>query len=575
MGKKIKIYIAVLLILVLAAAALLSSTVWETGHYMQYRFPGLFMINETCEDYSFETEGNERIYSFTLPDSESLQSENIYVWAVHAFSKLYLNDVLIYERGPENDRVGKTPGRYFAALPLVNASSGDRVRIELTPVYDSEPENELYIYMATEYSMMKYLVNKDGVELMIGFICAVLGLLYLFFSFTLLFGREESNSIFYLGLFTLMFGIWVISEKQLTNYLIRNNNGVISFISLLSLLLLPYCFIRFLGAVYGNGKMYKVLRVVTAIETVGILLVHMTGLFDIRECLPVIIFIILVIAVIIFVRAVIRLVKQKNTAEEIFYIVFYAIVAVACIADVVRYYVTGSSLHVSYMLWIMLSYLIVRGCLSFRNAIKQRENLAKRELELENQKMTVMMSQMRPHFIFNTMNAISNLCEEDGSAAKKAIHDFSSYLRQNFEGAEMNEVHPFSKELEHARFYLEIEKLRFGQDLSAEYDIQAEDFSLPPLTLQPLVENAVRHGIRRSGGPGTVMIKSCEDEESYVVEISDDGAGFDPAEYEKNPEGHLGIRNVRERLKNMCGGTLEINSVTDEGTIVRLRIPKG
>ncbi|MBR0093482.1 MAG: histidine kinase [Lachnospiraceae bacterium] len=184
----------------------------------------------------------------------------------------------------------------------------------------------------------------------------------------------------------------------------------------------------------------------------------------------------------------------------------------------------------------------------------------------------LLASQIHPHFIFNTMNIIYGLCDEDLEEAKQAICDFSDYLRKNFETLEKTEPVYFEEELEHTRFYLSLEKLRFGNDMQVAYRIQARDFKLPPLTIQPLVENAVIHGLRKKATPGTITLRTRETEASYEVVIEDDGAGFD-TDAQSEDHVHVGISNVRARLERMSNGTLTVESTPGIGTTVTIKIP--
>jgi sensor histidine kinase YesM len=130
---------------------------------------------------------------------------------------------------------------------------------------------------------------------------------------------------------------------------------------------------------------------------------------------------------------------------------------------------------------------------------------------------------------------------------------------------------PFEKELEHTKTYADIEMVRFP-NIRVLYEIEDAGFLVPPLTVQPIVENAIRHGVRiREHGLVTVTAKGAAG--GHQIVIRDNGVGFDVNALETLDDDHIGIRNVRERLKKMCGGTLTIDSRIGEGTTAVIRIP--
>lgn len=202
-------------------------------------------------------------------------------------------------------------------------------------------------------------------------------------------------------------------------------------------------------------------------------------------------------------------------------------------------------------------------------AIREKEL----QQELQESRIAIMMSQIQPHFLYNVLNTIYHLCGKDDNTAKTVISDFSDYLRNNLDSLEQKELVPFNTELNHIRTYLDIEKIRFGDELEILYDIKAKDFFLPVMTIQPLVENAVKHGISKKRGGGKLTVSTVEKHDCYEIIVTDTGKGFDVQgySYEKN---HIGINNVRQRLKNTCGGTLNITSENGKGTTAVVMIPK-
>lgn len=206
---------------------------------------------------------------------------------------------------------------------------------------------------------------------------------------------------------------------------------------------------------------------------------------------------------------------------------------------------------------------------------EMEEKLRISELELEKSRRVLALSQIQPHFMYNSLTSIIYLCDKDTGKTKNALIDFSRYLRQNLDAMSRNGLVSIKDELEHTKIYLSLEKLRFDDDLNVEFDIKDEMFMLPVLTVQPMVENAVKHGINSSdSGCGTVRISTDETDTHHRIIIKDDGAGFDTTSLSSLDESHIGITNVRKRLEDECGGELIIKSVPDKGTECVILIPK-
>ena len=201
------------------------------------------------------------------------------------------------------------------------------------------------------------------------------------------------------------------------------------------------------------------------------------------------------------------------------------------------------------------------------------KNLVENERELMQSQMSLAISQIQPHFLYNTLSTIAELCRKDSAMAEEVTYRFALYLRGNLE--HMGDSFPveFSKELKHVQTYLWIEKIRFQEELQVVYDIQTEDFIIPALTVQPLVENAVKHGMMGSENVCTITIRTKCVERGYQVIIEDDGCGFDPEQVKNDGRKHIGIESVRSRLKFMVGGTLTVKSAIGKGTTVIIEIP--
>lgn len=193
----------------------------------------------------------------------------------------------------------------------------------------------------------------------------------------------------------------------------------------------------------------------------------------------------------------------------------------------------------------------------------------------ERQRTQLMLSQIKPHFLYNSLTVIRDLIRTDPQTAEKAVDDFSEFLRHNMLSINSDQPILLRQELAHVESYLALQKLRFGDELHVVYDIACEDIMLPTLTLQPIVENAVSHGIRESeSGVGTVTIRTREQDDHYEIAVEDDGCGFDPAILEAEDKAHVGLHNVQDRLHRVSGGRLEIRSESGVGTRVTIILPK-
>jgi sensor histidine kinase YesM len=196
--------------------------------------------------------------------------------------------------------------------------------------------------------------------------------------------------------------------------------------------------------------------------------------------------------------------------------------------------------------------------------------IAQLESELLQSQISTMLSQIQPHFLYNSLVAIQELCLIDSEEASETVAEFSKYLRHNIDSLSSKEPVKFEKELHHIEAYLSLEKKRFEEKLNIVYEIAARDFCIPALTLQPIVENAILHGVSQREGGGTVRICSQEKGGHIVITVADDGVGFDINAIGKNS---VGIKNVRSRLAAMCGGRLDIQSETGAGTTATITIP--
>lgn len=222
---------------------------------------------------------------------------------------------------------------------------------------------------------------------------------------------------------------------------------------------------------------------------------------------------------------------------------------------------------------LVLVYTIIHVGDSER-ATEREKLLAETERELSESRISIMLSQIQPHFLYNALTTIKHLCKKQDPRAEQVVASFAKYLRGNMDSLTNRKPIPFTNELMHLENYLAIERLRFP-NIQFVYGIEVSDFLIPALTVQPIVENAIRYGVtQKRGGTGTISISTREDQSAWYVVIEDNGIGFNPMSVKYDGRSHIGISNTRQRVAAMCGGTLCIESIPGTGTTVKITLPK-
>lgn len=218
--------------------------------------------------------------------------------------------------------------------------------------------------------------------------------------------------------------------------------------------------------------------------------------------------------------------------------------------------VLGSAASALIMLWII--------------ALEQVERQIAQANEISKQRASIVVLQMRPHFIYNTMMSIYYLCKQNPDKAQQVTLEFTDYLRSNFTAIAGENAIPFTDELKHTQAYLSVEQAQHEDNLFVKFDTPHTMFRVPPLTLQPLVENAVKHGMDPDGNPLNISVTTRQTPSGSEIIVEDDGPGFSSTD---NNDLHIALENIRQRLEMMCKGELEIAPRDGGGTVVKVTIP--
>ncbi|MBQ6413212.1 MAG: histidine kinase [Ruminococcus sp.] len=389
-------------------------------------------------------------------------------------------------------------------------------------------------------------------------------------------GRADEK-YFMFGAMTFSWGLFMIMQST-SGYL--NMWITDPTVCLLLHQLTNYVFIATILLYLKSNLVNMTLRMVAGITAalyllavIAVTVLHFCGVSDIYASSA---YMFIATAACSLITAGMLLVDTKNNKQAAFFLGSWIPLAVTIIIDAVNHFVNFTDFaFYNVGLTITMVYQFIRLVLDLRTQYKEAIRYQKMQKELYEAKVGVMVSQIQPHFMYNALSSIAMLCKINPDTAYEATINFSEYLRGNMDSLKQQAPVPFTKELDHLKKYLYIEQLRFGKKLNIVYDINETDFVLPQLSIQPLVENAVKHGVGMKKKGGTVTISTHETDDAYEVIISDDGVGFDTTAPKKDDgRSPVGMDNTKRRIKELCGGQVVIESVVGEGTTAKVILPK-
>ena len=227
--------------------------------------------------------------------------------------------------------------------------------------------------------------------------------------------------------------------------------------------------------------------------------------------------------------------------------------------------VSTSGYSLIYMFIIVLVFMIIYFFFIIKTAVQASEY----KLQVNNLKSEILREQIKPHFIFNSLTTIKSLYHKDLYEGDHAITLFSRHLRSNVEAADTDLI-PFERELDNIQNYIELENTKYDRKFNVIYNIDAAEFSVPVLSLQPFVENAIKYSKVNLSDEGYIEISSYEENNGIILEICDNGVGFDEGDIKPNS---CGIKNSVERFKLLMNATIDVASRKGAGTKITIHIP--
>lgn len=507
----------------------------------------------------------------------NLHEEGIAVGFHTSFASVQVlaGDILLYEFDSASVRpFGKaSPSRWnFVKIP--NQYNGEILKIRLQSPYAQYSGELTSVWIGELMELTGYLVGKYMPQLLICGVFTLLGISLIVSSVVLRRMLKDVCTLRCLGIFIVMASLWMMSEIDFPDIL-----WDISFMTFLSRYLLvmvcplPYLMYLLHRFPAQYSPCFRILAVAFALNFFALTCLQILNVADFAETA----WITHVLMVILFICMGVILTRRARLERPLSFdfvleCAGILILAACVLAEIWMYHekeYMNSGNFLRFGLFAYSGCLFTALLLDILRKCAAAEKIGK---ELQESRLRLMVSQIQPHFIYNTLSSIRTLIKLNPDQAYELVYDFSKYLRANIDSIGQEGLIPFARELEHIRSYCKIEQLRFGKKLAILYEIEEDQFPVPPLSIQPLVENAIKHGIRGKEGSGTVKIHSFKSSQFYVVEVLDDGAGFDVDG--ERPAGSAGIKNIQIRLKELVDSTLEITSIPGKGTKAVVMVPE-
>lgn len=583
-------------ILFIYAACFLAYTLQEEKQYKNIEndlkrvsFTGVYESNtdpmpkEYKEGTLIDANENSKVTLKGHFDQELKESQGLLFRIPNIRVKIYKDNKQIYSFGePETyPRFSRSPGNTWDIFRSPGIKTSDQIRIELENIYPNNVKTVYHLFIDQILSgdsgiLFHAIFPKVGLSVFLGggvFLLGCLLLIILFFLWVM--KTPFSRKPLYFSFFAMISGLWFFFDFKMISLIIPYNvfNNILSMICLSTVM--PLFGMYIMEFLNSKTRIPIILSIYVQIGfTFYYLICQGRGVHDGYDLLNPLLIIMGMSIIIIYGCLVFETVFNKNTETK--FLLLVSSILLLCGFDVEHYFTnftpTYTMTKISYGVFMLIQFFYMLRCLQIN--INEIKNARKLEVELAQNRIAIAISQIQPHFLYNSLTAIKQLCVIDPGRAEQAVGDFAGFLRENLDSLSSSSLISFQKELNHIKNYLALEQLRFGCRLKVHYDIDISDFHLPSLAIQPLVENAVRYGVTKKSEGGTITISTKNTRAGILIKVADDGAGFDMYHKKEDGRSHIGIENVKNRLKAQCNGELTLESQLGKGTVVTILIKK-
>lgn len=520
--------------------------------------------------------GKATEYIVRLPDIK--HDTSLIFYNSHSMVEVYIGDDLIYSVKPSNDTANiKTTGGVWNDIHLCHTDIDKTCKVVIIPIYEDYESDTPVFMIGSLYSVMMEEARAVLPELIVTLIVLLVGLVALIAGIIFWLKTKIGMNFIAMGSLAVAISLWRFNYFPLIELLTGEKTV---FVYYFSLLMLMVSMIPLLECVKDSfSKQVKIVCNVlsVSISLAGIIQIGLQifGIADLRETLTIVHLGIILTLALILVCLIVQFIKNKDD-KKIFNPIIFIVFGVGL--DLLFYYIGSAYSGLVFSLLAISIYVLYEGGRFVIEYVEHKEQLAEvqvklahNETKLAESRFMAMMSQIRSHFIFNILNAISGMCKYDPERADKTIVHFARFLRSNIDLMQNDELTHFHNALHHLEDYVALEQVRYGDNIQFVTDIQCDDFSLPPFVMQPLVENSIKHGLSPKPNGGTITLRTRKDNENVYIIVEDDGVGYNSDG--KISDQSIGLKNIRFRLDHMVNGTLKVESIVDIGTKATITIP--
>ena len=563
------IVMGLLLLVLLFLSAVAQPEISQTGNGGDYRVVAV----DSCEKIAKEDAPTGMLYEFRFTLEDVHHGDTLTFFINHHNVEIYLEEECVYQLTAADGAI-RTPGGVWPMIPLDETDSGKEIRVVLIPLYrdyqDETPAfllgSALAIYKASFYQALPEMVLS---------LCVVLAGLFLFCM--AVYSSVQHNlapRLYAQSMLAVFTGLWRFTYGKFAYLLLENHTVFVYYLSVISLMLVALAMLNCVevGDHKRGARAIAACSLVYCLVNIFQVLLQLAGILDLRQMLKITHAMLIASAAMPIVSNGVVWFRHHRSADKLIDRDYSWLLGIGVIIDLLLYYFAASSVGMLFTLCAILIYSMLEGVQLLIRYSRQKSELEEMNTQLMLSRTTTMMSQIRSHFVFNILNAVSGMCKYDPEKADETIVRFARYLRSNIDIMENDKNIPFTTDLKQLEDYVILEQVRFGDKLEFYTDIKEDRFMIPPLILQPVVENAIKHGISKKQSAGTIILRTHATDRDIVITVEDDGVGFDVRELSK--EKSVGIRNIRFRLRYLVNGTLDITSEVGTGTTVTITIPR-